>query len=159
MSPPCAPRRSAAMSWLERRPMTRVRHVGSGAVLASLAAGPLFLAVAATGELLDGNPIVLTPNEVELIAGAIWLAMIFGWFVAIVPNLLGALLMGRLGRDNVVARLPVMWSLAGAALGGGAIWLTWTGEDRVGASSQMAAVAALCALVCRARVRWIDERD
>ena len=120
---------------------------------ASLAAGPVFgmtyLLQSWHAQSIDGQDgyarwplaiLSLTP----LVIG-------FGFIVAVLPNLLGTWLLRRLATDNIGARLPVVWALAGG-LSGGAIGMVFSVPQEI--VVPLAASGTVCALVCRRGLHW-----
>ncbi len=137
--------------------MDRVHDVRIAAILASLAGGPLLAAMIGTGDLLSGNPVVVDPNVAMAVIGGVPVTMIMGWAFAIIPNLLGASLLGWLGSYNIGTRLPMFWATAGGAAAGLPAWLFSPPSPSPGPTAAMAGVGAVSALLCRAKVRWEDH--
>jgi hypothetical protein len=95
----------------------------SGANVASLAAGPMFLAslVLAAWASFPSSVVVIDSvgdGSASGILGLTLSAIPIGYMLAILPNLAGAWLMYGLGQRNEAGKLPVMWALAGAAAAG-----------------------------------------
>lgn len=125
-----------------------------GVLLATLAAGPLFVL-----------PLVVVlpsaPNGAAQAAPALLLmlpfSIVFGALISAIPNLLGATVLGALGAGNIGARLPVFWALAGAGAGALIEWaFTATQPDGGGPTLLLAGTGAGCALICRWGTRWAD---
>jgi len=134
----------------------------SGAVLASAAAGPLFLVGLMLGfqattpaAVIAISPDISAIDILAVIVGiptALVTVMLIGIAIALIPTMVGTAVMIRLGDVNPAFRLPIMWALAGAlpcalfmALDFGEapillVALTFTG--------------ACCALICRYRVQY-----
>ncbi len=136
--------------------MDRVRNVISAAALASIAGGPLLLVMMTIGVLLSGDPVHVAPDQALQALTVIAMIGMVGWFVAIVPNLLGTAVLGWLGRFNIGMRMPAAWAIIGAAAGGVPAWLCATDYARSETAAAMAGIGAVSALLCRARVRWDD---
>lgn len=124
--------------------------IAAGIALATAAAGPLFtLPVVAITAFGRGTSIA------SIVGGSIFVLIVsvpFGAIIALIPNTLGATALVLAGRRFSVARHPVVWAIAGALLGasiglvagkGGPLACGWTG--------------AACALLCRWRIRRIDQ--
>lgn len=115
---------------------------------ASAAAGPMFVTCAMAADVYLRLP---APVAVDLGAALglplLWIpAALFGWLIALAPNMLGALCMETLARAFPPARAPEAWALVGGAAAGTPAWLlggepNWT--------FAFAATGALCALICR----------
>jgi hypothetical protein len=127
------------------------RNGFKAAALASLAGGPLSFALTGIEQLLSGDPVVIDDSILKA-APMIFVLAIFGWFFAIIPNLIGAMTLGWLGRFNIGFRQPGMWAIIGAAAGGSPMAAIQTYElDPI---ALMAAVGAVSALLCHTFVRW-----
>lgn len=137
--------------------MDRVRNIGGAAARASLAGGPLVAVMSGIGILLSGNPIHTSADQLAQLGGIIVMMTVVGWFVAIIPNLIGSIVLGWLGRFNVGMRMPVVWAMVGAAAAGLPAWLTSNAYDRAEMTAAMAGIGAVSALLCRAKVRWDDD--
>ena len=124
--------------------------IAAGIALATTAAGPLFtLPIVAITAVGGGT------STGSMIGGSIFVLIVsapFGAIIALIPNTLGATAMVLAGRRFAVSRHPVVWAIVGALLGasiglaagkGGPLACGWTG--------------AACALICRWRIRWIDQ--
>ena len=138
--------------------MDRVHNVAIAAILASLAGGPLLAVMIGTGDLLSGDPVVVDPHVAMAVVVGVPVTMIMGWAFAILPNFLGTVLLGWLGRFNVGTRLPMFWAMAGGAAAGIPAWLLSSPSQGRGLPAAMAGVGAVSALLCRAKVRWDDQR-
>ena len=122
-----------------------------GAVLASLAIGPLVA--------LGGVLVTVFSNSGG--AGGLWAAPVVivlaapvGFVVSFLPNLLGAAALGWLGRGNIAGRLPVLWVLAGAGIGGAPVVALNPDVPAPEAVAVLAGIGALSALLCRWKTRW-----
>ena len=132
----------------------------SGAALAMLAAGPVFVLNLMVGVLLYD-----TPGAEEFgtgLAGVLMLtifAVPFGAVIALLPVVAGGYGMGWLGLHWTLARHPALWGVAGAVLGG-AMFLAFAGFDDPELWKPVAlfaATGAICALIVRYRTRWSDD--
>ncbi len=94
----------------------------AGAMMASLAAGPAFLASLAVAYWASERPGTYTlPTNIDGIGGgmiALFFTVPFGFVIAMIPNIVGSWFMHGLGIGNFAARLPVAWALAGAGAAG-----------------------------------------
>jgi hypothetical protein len=125
----------------------------AGIGIASLAAGPVFLAALGLAALGSGvQTIVVEPGEVVGAIALLLPATAFGMIIAFLPNLAGTAAMLAFGRHHEAGQMPAMCALAGAALGGGAT-CRWA-ETAPLVTFAFAATGAICALICRARAYW-----
>ena len=136
--------------------MDRVHNVFAAAGFASLAGVPLLIAMSGIGMLLSGDPVHVDLTLLQGLPIAMFMLLPAAWIVAIVPNLLGAHLLGWLGRGNVGVRLPAVWAIAGAAAAGVPAWLMSGIDDTWRTPAAMAGIGAVNALLCRAKIRWDD---
>jgi hypothetical protein len=135
-------------------------NYGRGAMLASLAAGPAFVACYALAIWAAAPPETYSASGVEIneIGGAIgglFVAVLFGFIVSIVPNIVGAWFVHGLAIGNAAFRLPVAWALAGA----GAAGLPFVFAGDLGTLGQplgmaFALTGASCALVAQRFTTW-----
>lgn len=131
--------------------MTRATVAG-GVGLATLLAGPVFVATIFVGGWIDGER--FSPGFAAALGMAMF-AIPFGAILAFLPNLIGARLMATGGCHNVALRLPVMWLLIGGAAGAAIGWsFDPSGTNQTTAA--MACVGAMCAGLCRLFTRWDD---
>jgi hypothetical protein len=149
------------MSMREER-MPRTRIFLSGAVLASAAAGPLFLLGVLLG-ILSNAPAAAIPIELNVsiadvpamlvgVPASLAILVILGGVVAVLPAMIGTAAMVRLGDLNPAFRLPVMWALAGAI--GCALFVTVNGNESSAALVALTFTGTCCALICRCGVEW-----
>ncbi|THD36534.1 MAG: hypothetical protein E7773_05840 [Sphingomonas sp.] len=128
--------------------------IGAAALKASAAAGPIAIFVLLVGQMLSGETLAIRvgPTEVGNAMGmAVWFS-IGAMIIALIPNILGAMLMGWASARNLGLRHPAAWGLVGAAVMGlPAIAIDGAGSADTAA---LAAMGALNALVCRMGVRW-----
>ena len=137
--------------------MDRVRYVGAAAIVASCAAGPLAMLMAGIRILQAGNPVHVDLDLIAVAPGTLVMATVFGWLFAIVPNLLGTMVLGWFGRFNVGMRTPTVWAIVGAAAAGIPAWLATGPYDSYQTSAAMTGIGAASALLCRARVKWEEN--
>ncbi len=139
--------------------------VGWGIVWGSLIAGPTFVAATA-GALLYATLPQAIPVEGGWIDPETVMALIlliipvglFGFLLAFIPNAVGATLIGSLGRRFELARLPLVWAVAGVAMT--TIPLALLGSffgDQAPTAVGLVITSGLCALMCRRHTRWFDE--
>ncbi len=120
---------------------------------ASLVAGPAFVMTMVLQSWWD--------RSIDAMSGDTWwpLALVvisplvigFGFILAVVPNLLGAWLLRWFATDNIGARLPIVWALAGG-LFGGAIGLVLSAPQEIVLPLTTSGIA--CALLCRRGLHW-----
>lgn len=136
--------------------MYREHYPIAAAAIASLFAGPIFL-VSFAGAALYLQlpaPIALDWSDALGFAFAFIPALMIGTVLALVPNILGTLLMVRLGDLSEAARLPEIWALAGGLIGAAIVWAgSFDGIDPAFLFATVATSAA-CALICRSRMAW-----
>lgn len=123
---------------------------------AVLAAGPLFVTSTVLAAMYVQLPraIDLTPGAVTGFLAALGLSAVFGFLLAIAPNLLGALLMRWLAARFPIAASPLSWTLAGGLTGVGiaaALGLNdpWDAPIAFG----FVATSMACAYICWRRVQ------
>ena len=127
-------------------------RVPLAAAAASLAAGPVagFVLVSVSFAYPDQEPF----EPVGLLA-FFGLALVVGFVISVVPNLLGTIAMFLLSQRSAAARAPGCWIAAGATL---AFLLAWP-LDLFGAGPHLLApfiaVGACCAAICRL-IAWPD---
>lgn len=125
-------------------------------LIGSLAAGPIFVTAGFIGAaLVEGSPFGEGRGSIGIGGFGLLLAisMLYGAFIALIPNAIGTILLGLLGRHIALVRHPLFWGVSGGVLGlllG--LWMNF-GPDN-GLTVVMAATGALCALTCRYFVRW-----
>lgn len=127
-------------------------------IIGALPAGAAFsgtMALASNGMSFSQ---VWAPTADLFIYGPIMLfgVTIFGWLLAILPTLIGTVLMAQLGRFSELSRIPVVWIAAGIAPVLVAGWLI-VGPDMADDPAILGAFAVaggVCALVCRCYVSW-----
>ena len=122
---------------------------GLGAAMASLAAGPSFVTLFVLESLYARIPaaIVVSPREILAVAAVMVPALLVGFLIAFVPNVVGSQLMEALSRRSDLARLPAAWTIAGAA-SGAAIAAAVSANDAM--TFVLAGTGAICARISRA---------
>jgi hypothetical protein len=124
----------------------------AAAVVASLAAGPVFIAsyLLALGIAGAGNaPQAVEPEAIAFAVGLMAVAVPFGLTIAILPCLIGVTAMGWLARQTGIGGLAPVWMLAGAVP---IAPIVIAGELDAPFAFALAVTAALCALIAR---RWL----
>ncbi|HEX8484197.1 hypothetical protein [Sphingomonas sp.] len=132
--------------------VTYARGIGA----ACLAAGPIFLAS------LGLFSTIASPDPVP-VGSAGWLMLVVlsppvllaGALLAIVPSLLGTLILARIGCGNAGLRLPAAWAVAGG-FAAGTISAALAADVTMIAT--FAATGVVCALACRSGTRWLDSK-
>lgn len=143
--------------------MRTAYHMGAGPFLAAVCAGPVFAASAAFTAYLAAIP-AATPVElssvyiVPAIATFVFVPL-FGTLLAIIPCLLGAAIVGGLGKHAPLFQQPFVWIVAGAltpAVIGLYAFLSLSGFDDVdfGLCLVMTITGAVCAGICRRSAVW-----
>ncbi|HEX8571118.1 MAG TPA: hypothetical protein VF759_00035 [Allosphingosinicella sp.] len=123
--------------------------------LASLAAGPIFLASTAAASLYLRlpRPVVVEPWQAASFVLMAMPAVIVGFLLSVLPNMIGSRLMVRAGAALPWARAPVAWAASGALMGGGLVGLTGAFSEPAAAFG-LIATSACCAAICRLSVCW-----
>lgn len=125
-------------------------------LIGSLAAGPIFVTAGFIGAaLVEGSPFGEGRGSIGVGGFGLFLvvSMLYGTFIALIPNVIGTALLGLLGRHIALVRHPLFWGLSGGAFGlliG--FWMSF-GPD-YGFAVLLGVTGALCALTCRYFVRW-----
>lgn len=123
--------------------------------LASLAAGPIFLASAglAFAYLELPRPVVVDPAQ--MVPGLLSFipAIIVGFILAIVPNLAGSYLMHFTGRAFPATRPRLIWFGTGALVGAAIAGSTGAFAEPAYAFA-LILTSACCARICRLSACW-----
>jgi hypothetical protein len=147
-----------------------MRHeirLGFGPLMAAACAGPLFIATAFTGSYYVQLPqaVPVSADILYILPGLYLLSTVFGFFLAILPVLAGAAIMGWVGKWTAFGRTPALWACVGAAIPAFFALLFWAIDPGNIESEQSGVfVVALivtggaCALVCRRYVQWVDAQ-
>lgn len=132
--------------------MQRPTHVIAGAMIASLAAGPVFLLALCFAAVLAAIPEPIVPQASWITATLIVIpAFIIGLIVSMVPNIICASVLSELATHAPEFRTPPLW----AAIGG-----LVTGVPGILLEAQpeilfpFIATSTICALLCRAYILW-----
>lgn len=124
---------------------------------ASLVAGPVFAVCAA----FPMPPIAMIshPDAMALLV-VLAAVIIIGVLIALPANLLGSLAMIRIGDHVLLARRPLAWALVGGVAAPTPFLLSGLmAEDNAGLVFAFGITGACCALVCRRRVSWPEDRS
>jgi len=131
-----------------------------GAMAASLAAGPAFLAsLALTAWASEVPTTFVLGAKNDLVGGGLMLviaATFFGFVISAVPNIIGAWFMHGLGIGNIAARLPIAWALAGAGVAGLPFAFVADFAGSLPLGTTFAFTGASCALVAHRFSTWTD---
>ena len=135
----------------------------AGAMFASLAAGPVFVASLALAAWAIEVPTTYSLNGTidwigSAVAGLV-IVVLFGFFISAVPNAIGAWFMHGLGIGNFAAQFRIAWALVGA----GAAGLPFAFVADLGKMGEPVAMAfaltgASCALVAHRFTTWDNGR-
>jgi hypothetical protein len=147
--------------------MKRSVFVGSGILWSSLFAGPIFILATAAAFFYHSLPNAVAVDENWFTAESamslfisIVPVSIFGFILALLPNILGAVVMGQLGRYFETARSPLAWGIMGVAMVAIPLNLFQAFEgDGAPAAVGLLLTAGLCALVSRRNARWPIHLD
>jgi hypothetical protein len=137
---------------------------GYAAIVASSAAGPIFLISLFAAILYLQTPSAIpfgVGEAAALAAGSALLvpAFLVGFFLALLPNLVGASVMAALAETVEEARAPVAWVAAGALGGAGiAVLSSGFGSDPPIAFA-LIVTGGLCAGICRRTFAWDDGQS
>jgi len=82
------------------------------------------------------------------------LAIPFGFLLALLPMVVGVLVMSRLGESSEDLRHPAAWGFAGFAMS--AALLILFGVTDIAGGPALLFTGTCCALLARGRVRWTD---
>ena len=121
-----------------------------GVAVASAAAGPLFAAtILLPVALFDPGPPagITAAGLVGFLYLMVW-ALLFGFAIAFIPNLIGTLAMAALAERHAAARHPAAWVAAGVVLGAAIAWLF--GANDALTMLPFLSTSAACAAICRA---------
>ena len=139
--------------------MTTRGSPGYAAIVASAAAGPVFLASLGAAIFYLQMPRAIAVEE--LASAALGLAIVIpaflvGFVLAIMPNVIGAAVMATLSESFGVAREPAIWVMAGGLAGAGIAALTsgFGPEPPIGFA--LIVTGAVCAAICRRSFTFED---
>jgi hypothetical protein len=126
-------------------------------ILASLAAGPIFVVATALAAAYLQLPRALDATvDPHGIAALILLpipVVLFGFILSFVPNLIGTALLLLAGFEFPTARTRAAWIATGALFGTGIAWQT-TGFEVPAAAFGLISTSACCAAICRKSALW-----
>lgn len=99
--------------------MDRRHYRWNGVLLGSITAGPIFLTAAMLADYYLKIPEAVTVNVgiLPLLPVALLFASAIGFFIAILPAIVGTALLSAIARRFEAARQPIMWAVAGATIG------------------------------------------
>ncbi len=142
------------------KPRTTV-HFAKGPIIASIAAGPVFVISGAASALYLTLPRPIPTNVPDLfgvlISSAFIMlpAIVLGWFIAIVPCFAGTAALGNLGRVTPWVRLPLLWALVGGGVMAVPLLLfSDFGNNADALIFAFTAAGTVCALICRRFTVW-----
>jgi hypothetical protein len=123
-----------------------------GVLLASLAAGPVFLIsnVLARAYLELPRPVPVAAETLIQLLAALLIALAIGFFLALIPNIVGTGLMKLLGARWHGARAPACWVVAGAASGAALAQLSGAFSQGPDLAFALVATSVICARISRA---------
>jgi hypothetical protein len=138
------------------------RKQSSGpALLASLVAGPIYVVSFALSEYCRQIPqsVSITFESAPFVVVTLVFSVIGGFFLSILPNLLGAGMMAHAADASESAQSPLAWVGAGAVIGALiALPFSWIGE-RIDPLTMfpLVATSAACAGLCWRLMGWSRE--
>jgi len=147
--------RAAARHGSELERIERNGPVFAAVFVASLAAGPIYVATGLVAAALFAPPEMAAGmiGDYKLLLIILFLAMAVGFFLAFIPNIVGTVAMARLAERWPPARTPVAWAAAGLLLGG-LIVTAKSSHGSVGIDSEcLLATSVACALIAWRFVR------
>jgi hypothetical protein len=149
--------------------MYRNGNCVAAGLIASLWAGPIFIATLALAQYVRQTPEAVSIPGLDLQTGLALLAflipmtIIVGFLLSVIPNVFGAVLMANLSDRLDSARSPVAWVATGTALGTLIAWLLvinpYYGEPDLVSLVPFIATSAACAGICWRKMGWRDRRD
>ena len=126
----------------------------SGALVASLAAGPVFtapifvwLGAAQYGLVGVGGGLLAT-------AAVSIMSVPFGFLIALLPNLIGSAMLSWAGERRLWVRSWLFYAITGAVIGS-LLAVIYVGEINVG-MLHLGLTGTACAALCRRGTRWHD---
>jgi hypothetical protein len=136
-------------------------HRWTAILIPSGSAGAVFLLASSFFALLANNrPIRFDPDNLGVI-GLTMFAFPVGFFLALLPMLVGVTAMHWFGSWNLGLRHPAAWGLAGGGMAAAIVstipHLDY--HDSLGTAPGFVATGTLCALLARRYVRWPDEKE
>jgi hypothetical protein len=137
---------------------------GYAAIVASAAAGPIFLVSLFAAILYLQMPSAIPFGAGEA-AALLWASallvpsFVIGFFLALLPNLVGASAMATLAESVEEARAPIAWVAAGALGGAGIAVLTSGFGSDPPIAFALVVTGGLCAGLCRRTFAWDDGQS
>ncbi len=133
--------------------MTRTTWIG-GAMLASVAAGPIVVAMLLLLTIAASWLQPLWPRIGFLVA-ALMFGLPFGFVISLIPNVTATAVLAWAGDRWRAARHPLVWAGCGLMLGG-LIAAGWSGGGTIAGNLSLGIVGLFCALICRRGTHWPD---
>lgn len=133
-----------------------MRRSFSGSVgLASLAAGPIFIVSTglAAAYLQLPHAIIVDPHQIVPILLFFLPALIVGWLLSVIPNLIGSRLLHFTGGAIPATRARLVWTGAGALIGA-AIAGSFGAFAEPAYAFGLIVTSACCAAICRLSAYW-----
>ena len=129
--------------------------ISAGIVVATFAAGPLFITAAAVGSLCLQSPqsIAVEPSDALWLVFGFFFASAGGCILSIVPNLVGTSLLAWLADRWPTARRPEFWTTVGILAGVG-IAIADGPSQSPSAAFAVIVTSAACAWLCRRPIVW-----
>lgn len=137
--------------------MIKQGSLAIGIAAATLLCGPIFIATTAIGYACAQFPSAIRLENAEWLILLMIPAIMYGSFVGVLPIIFGAMAMAAIASKAPVARLPALWTFAGAICGAGIMILFRTSEPDTAATFGVIATSAICARICRHWVEWEDK--
>jgi hypothetical protein len=139
--------------------MMKANGTTYGVIVASLIAGPTFVAAVACAVLYAQLPaaIPVELGAVFALGFAMLLAVVFGMLIALPANGIGAVVMVTLGQHIAGARSWMAWAQAGGVLGAAAFHLFDAGPGSEPLLFATVVTSVLCATICHRKTEWIDD--
>lgn len=125
---------------------------GLGVVSATCAIGPLVVLAIVAYDLATDPP--ADTGMMMAVPVALFVGLLVGGFVSVIPNVVGAALLGWLGCHERWARHPLLWLATGIVLGGAIGIVVGDGEQHL--PLVFAAAGGVSALICRRGTDWDD---
>ena len=130
-----------------------------GGLVATLAAGPIFLAMAGLSAIvLDpaaANRLFFTSQELAMLLPIFAASIVLGAILAVLPVWIGGSAMGWAAARNIGLTHPAIWALTGGALAAG-VALPLDPALASPLTLALIATAAICATIVRYGTRWSD---
>jgi hypothetical protein len=139
--------------------MKTARSPWYNAIVPSVAAGPIFLVGLAAAQAYGQVP---KPIDVELAFLAVGLlvaipAAIVGFVLSYFVNAIGTAILSAAGEVGEMGRDPLLWVAVGAATGMLLSILFGAFPDSGVATFALIFTSSICAGLCRAQTRWLEE--